>query len=183
MNCRSLILMLCVIALTTTANAEVFITVDGVPDPEMVTVSLGDSFSIGLWDDIWGGDADGTFILGVSLGAPASLDILDATFIFPFHSQNIELWNDPDIAELFEIESPFVVIEAGWIGPERPTLKENRVVDGIGFHCEGLGDVTLKLFDGGGLLIDSQVIHQIIPEPATLVVLAFGTLLGLRKRR
>jgi len=70
----------------------------------------------------------------------------------------------------------------------RPLDTFPNVVDGIVFHCDGPGDVTLKLVnifdDGSGAVItpyDEVVIHQ-IPEPMTLGLLGLGGLF-LRRRK
>jgi len=61
------------------------------------------------------------------------------------------------------------------------TIPNGLVIDGISFHCEGLGDVTLTLMDAAGGVLDTQVIHQ-IPEPITFALLGLGGLF-LRRRK
>ena len=66
------------------------------------------------------------------------------------------------------------------------------LLDGILFHCEGVGDVTIELWSlketavASGIyeadaLMDSVLIHQ-IPEPMTLALLGLGGLF-LRRRK
>jgi hypothetical protein len=63
----------------------------------------------------------------------------------------------------------------------------STLFDGIIFHCEGMGDVIVSLFeingDTGEIIapLDSVVIHQ-IPEPLTLGLLGLGGLF-LRRRK
>ena len=63
-----------------------------------------------------------------------------------------------------------------------PAFPVGKVGDGLVLHCEGLGDVVIALGDvGTGLILDTQIIHQ-IPEPLTLSLLSLGGL-GLLRRR
>jgi hypothetical protein len=59
------------------------------------------------------------------------------------------------------------------------------ILGSIAFHCEGAGDVTLKLYTVNDAyteltLVDSVIVHQ-IPEPITMTLLGLGGLF-LRRR-
>jgi hypothetical protein len=56
------------------------------------------------------------------------------------------------------------------------------VVDAQEFHCMGIGDVVVGLYDIDGNPVDSFIIHA-IPEPATIALLGLGGLLLRRSRR
>ena len=59
------------------------------------------------------------------------------------------------------------------------------VFDHILFHCEGLGDAAIHLYSdafGTPTLIDTVLIHQIVPEPMTIALLGLGGLF-LRRRK
>ena len=69
-----------------------------------------------------------------------------------------------------------------------PPYADGVYFDEILFHCEGVADVTVYLYniestwsiaDG---LIDSVVIHQ-VPEPMTIALLGLGSLFLLRRRK
>jgi hypothetical protein len=61
-------------------------------------------------------------------------------------------------------------------------IPDGAMIDGLKFHCEGLGDVIVSLLDGAdGTLLDRMVIHQ-IPEPITFALLGLGGLF-LRRRK
>jgi len=61
----------------------------------------------------------------------------------------------------------------------------DTIFDEIDFHCEGMGDVIITLYEtdfvGAPVFMDSVVIHQ-IPEPATMLLLGLGGLF-LRRRK
>ena len=69
-------------------------------------------------------------------------------------------------------------------GGAPPPPLNGLAVDDIMLHCEAIGDVTLTLMSSDFVTVyDTQVIHQVIPEPATIVLLAFGGLLLRRRKR
>jgi hypothetical protein len=59
-------------------------------------------------------------------------------------------------------------------------------VDGIEFHCEGLGDAVLSLIltDFSTYTTqDTLIIHQVVPEPATMLLLSLGGLFFRKFRK
>jgi hypothetical protein len=67
------------------------------------------------------------------------------------------------------------------------TNANDTLFDQIMFHCDGPGDVTIKLYTTNAnmtviTLRDSVIVHQVIPEPMTMGLLGLGGLF-LRRRR
>jgi len=162
------------------ANAEMFITVDGYMDPDTVSVGVGDTLQIGIAHSLHANQGEGEYYLGIGSGGAASWDISGATFPFPFTSEDVALLDDVDIANLLGVELPFVYVSV--LSPLPVPLQEKRIIDGIWLQCDGLGDVSLKLFDDELTFLDIQAIQQ-VPEPAMILLLALGGLALLRKHR
>jgi hypothetical protein len=68
-----------------------------------------------------------------------------------------------------------------------------KFVDYILFHCDGIGDVEVRITLSGTTRVDgdpitaddlgSIIIHQDIPEPMTVALLGLGSLFLLRRRK
>ena len=56
------------------------------------------------------------------------------------------------------------------------------LIDDIILTCEGIGDVMVTLTNENFAVLDTAVIHQIVPEPMTLALLGLGGLF-LRRRK
>ena len=155
-----------------TANAALQISVNDIVDPPGTpTVPVNGTAIIGLWGD--GTTYPGTFYMGLTISSPASLTPP------PPGDPIIILSDDPDLADLLGVKN-LIVIEFPDSPP--PTPLTGKIADNIIFHCEGLGNATILLFDGEGSLLDGQAIQQ-TPEPATIALLSLGALLLRRKSK
>jgi len=181
---KKLLVVMLVLGMASTANAMLWISVDGTVDPPDTSIELMPSEEVVI--DIWGDGSElpGLFYLGISTTSTGagSLDLANATNLYPGNDIWGPSWTDnQDVADFLGVYNPFVTTSLSDNSLEPPPLT-GTLVDGIIFHCEGLGDVTITLFDGGGVALDSQVIHQVIPEPMTVALLGLGGLL-LRRRK
>jgi hypothetical protein len=179
---KKLLVLMMVLAMAGMANAALLLSVDGVVDPPDTQIEIAPSDEVII--DIWG---DGltdpyAFLLGIAAGdgSKGSLDISGATVLYPGSEAAIMEFDDQGTADMLGLENPFVYIELTDVAIP-PAPLDGTLVDGIVFHCEALGDVTLVLLDGDGMVMDTQVIHQ-IPEPMTVALLGLGGLL-LRRRK
>jgi hypothetical protein len=150
------------------------ITVGGVIDPAGdIYITPNHTLSIGLWGD--GAVEQGQYYLGIQAGDPGSFDI-DNVVIPPGSPVVPSLFWDP----VPGLNTPIVGLTYLDMTPEDPPYM-GQLIDNITFHCEGLGDVTMGLFDGNANLLDTQVVHQ-VPEPATIALLGLGAMMLRRKR-
>lgn len=199
---KKLLVVLTVLAMATVANAALKISVGGVVDPPESSITLFPSDYVEL--DITGdgqdvnptpylliigpGSINGGSMLydqgpppsayAVYLDAEAKRDEWDPTkTVGEYLADFAATWGVPGLADLSNAQ---IISDKPTPPPTTGTL-----VDDIMFHCEGYGDVLIRLvgWDDNGEMYnyDTMVIHQ-IPEPATMLLLGLGSLL-LRRRK
>lgn len=188
---KKLLVVLTVLAMATVANAyTVKISVGGVVDPPDTQINLLPS----EWTTI---DIHVTDNAGWPLGGVPGLLIMQGpgAITVPVPPE-LYLWESSTIANAARPE-PYDTYKAYLEGAypgitdvleyyvgdavEPFSIPLGRVIDGVKFHCEAIGDVTLTLMDLDLNVLDTQVIHQ-IPEPMTMVLLGLGGLF-LRRRK
>jgi hypothetical protein len=180
---KKLLVLMMVLGIAGAANAALLISVDGVVDPPESEIELIESDWVTL--DIWGdGQTDpSTFFLGIDVQGPASLDLSQAEMLYTGNDALVDWLDYPEIADMLGLQNPLVLLSLNDLPPVGTPKEplEGTLVDGIRLHCDGIGEVTVLLYDGDGVLLDTQVIHQ-IPEPMTLGLLGLGGLF-LRRRK
>jgi hypothetical protein len=184
---KKLLVVLLMLATASMANAQLWLSVNGVVDPPDTEVTLAVSEHAVI--DIYGdgtGTPDRYYMALIDNGA-GSLDIDDAVVLYGGSDAFIMWETDPDIIAAFHdmgLTDP-ILVGLGDVPPpgtDPLPLGPGKLIDLIDFHCE-LKDVdaTIVMIDKDANPVDDQVIHQ-IPEPMTMVLLGLGGLL-LRRRR
>jgi len=157
------------LSMAVVANASLYITVNGEVNPpdSSITIIPSTWIVLGIWDDSQ--TQPGSLALGLTMG----LGNLDDSRISTSAGVNAALKDDALAAAGFGLQNPFISLEIG-------AAQTGMLVNEIDFHCDGPGDVTLALVNDDGIVIDTQVIHQ-IPEPLTLALLGLGGLFLKRR--
>jgi hypothetical protein len=189
----AVILLLFILCLVPSANAGLFISVNGVIEPPFAEVNLqpdatavigiqGDSLTranIAAYLLVEGpGSIDGhTLVYPGSLSAYEDLEAFADSFS---RSPEDTLVLVRDLTGKADIQDLSYIVLVDPVIPPAPL--QGLLVDDIIFHCGGLGDVTLTLvLEDPRTAYPTQVIHQ-IPEPGTLFLLGLGVFLMRRKR-
>jgi len=190
---RALILLPFILCLASSANAGLFISVNGVIEPPFAEVKLqpDETAVIGIHGDGLTSAPVAAYLL---VEGPGSIDGYTMIYRGSFASYEdfpTDALDAPPFEETLRflrqflgkpnvMDLSFITLANGVI-PSAP-LKD-LLVDNILFHCDGLGDVTLTLIsDDFTTVYDSQDIQQ-IPEPATLLLVGLGGLILARKAR
>jgi len=173
---KKILLAMIVVCVAVTANAGMTIVIldeetgawREYPDSEF-TITPSTYIEIGLKVDF--AAPTGAYALGLLDGAGS---LGDDVQILAEGAVTAALTDDALQAESLGLQNPFVSIDL-------TSAFEGVLLRGT-FHCDGAGDVTLAEVNSNGVVIDTQVIHQVIPEPATMALLGLGALL-LRRRK
>jgi hypothetical protein len=177
---KKLLVLALVLSVASLANAALVVSAPGY-NGEMLNPSDTVVLAIGTDAVISPGVGEGFWALGASM---AGATVSGGVSLYPTEG-GIAIFDDAVTAG---IQLPagdngvFGMIGLGTL----PNVQPGGIYDGIVFHCEGPGDVTVTLYmvsgDTGEILstLNSVVVHQ-IPEPFTMGLLGLGGLF-LRRR-
>jgi hypothetical protein len=181
---KKLLSLVLVLALASLANAMILqISVNGNPEPIDSTITLLPSEEVVL--DILSPD-------GYTTGSDVYWALVVNPAVGTISGGHVIMPPAPDGSSMLPADwGPyFSETELGVYGCvisySAPTAPAGVYFDGIIFHCEGPGDAVIQLIstvDFGSFTVeDTVIIHQEIPEPATIALLSLGGLLLRRKK-
>lgn len=186
---KKVLALILVLGMASMASAGLQLSVDGVQNPVDSEIVLLPSEKVTL--DIWT-DADIPFFGGeiwaavvevtqgkITGGDPIAMGDSVTNIVNGATQDNAGLIppaGQEGVWGLVRNFQPTVAIPAG-----------ATLVDGIEFHCEGIGETIVTLYgvvEGQEMvtMLDQIIIHQ-IPEPMTLSLLGLGGLALIRRRR
>ena len=176
---RKLLVLLLVLGMASVASAALTIDVNGQTNPGAITLMPSDYVWIsisskmgGALKDMYNATLGITDPSGQNYSALASWTGLVNVYIPPAIPEAYGMLLSPQLA--YAVNS---YARVAGIMPAAGTGFEFQL------HCEGPGDVLVKLTDLRDLSGDILLIHQIIPEPMTMVLLGLGGLSLIRRRR
>jgi len=159
---KKLLVVLMVLSMATAANAGIVLS--------------GDAAGIALTGD--GETAPGAFYLGITTDSMGAGAVNITAPVFHYTGNANDIYMEEGIGEMIGTLDPVVHIELNDVPPVGSTSPPltGLLLDGLTFDFSTMGEVTLKLFDGGGTELSSLI----LPEPMTMILLGLG---GLMLRR
>jgi hypothetical protein len=193
MMMKKILVLVLVLGLVPVANAALSISVNGGPPPAEITLKPSDTLVLNIHGDdpADGGPAEayylvegpgsisgGDMVYGGGLAAYLNCEDLAGALGMADCDAVIASFRDflskPDLMDV-----SYALLADNDVPPDN--FLDGTLVDGIEFHCDGEGWVTVSLVGADFSVIDSIRIEQ-IPEPMTFALLGLGGLF-LRRRK
>ena len=177
---RKLLVLLLVLGMASVASAALTIDVNGQTNPGVITLMPSDYVWISISSNM-GGALKDMYKATLTLTDPVS----GAYSALAAWTGNINVYIPPAIPEAYGM---LIAPYAAYAVNAFARVTGIMPAAGTGFefelHCEGIGDVLVQLTDlRDASIADTLLIHQIIPEPMTMVLLGLGGLSLIRRRR
>jgi hypothetical protein len=177
---KKVLVVAAVLSMATLANAGITLSVNGLPAPDEITIAPSQTITIDVTNDLGpdpvNGDARQDFLLYLD-SSPGAYDLSDARLGDGAGNFPTTLTGPYDLGD----GTMEMAVNQAWAVGTEPTAGTIMLVD---LHCAGPGDILITLWDdrsGYSAPVDQMIIHQVIPEPATLAILGLGALLLRRK--
>jgi hypothetical protein len=176
---KKLLVLMLVLGIASLAPAALQISVDGNPDPvdSEIILAPSEELILDIHGDVPAGiPANWLMVVNPQFGTLNGGDAVQGSLssIFPYYYTDYFL----GYAGLTGSAVSGVAADLGDLS--------GLLVDGILFHCEGIGDAIVELYSSVDTIQwtfeDAVVIHQ-IPEPATMALLGLGGLFLARRNK
>jgi len=181
---KMIAIMLALALSSTVASAALQISVGEIQNPvdSEITLNPSDHIQLNIWtnEDLTG-FSQATWMVGVSTGS-GTIDHA----ITPAVASVGNIIGDHTNAAL---DTSFTSgVFGGYFAPLAGIAAGTALVNYIDFHCDGPGDVLIKLVlinnaDGTIITVEDELIIHQIPEPMTMSLLGLGGLALIRRRR
>lgn len=165
--------LLTVLTMTSLAGAEIQISVNGVPGVDEISLVVSEVITIGIYN--FGGDTPIDFLCYLDFSDYYEFSLSNPR-LGPAAGDGIPDWVGPVLYDDYE-EIEFA---QSWQPGSTEIPGDMFLID---MHDEGMSDSIVTLWDervGFDEPVDTLIIHHGVPEPATIALLALGTLF-LRK--